>query len=312
MNSIAKFANVFPVAFLSGTLAMPAFGQGIDVQAGGTGVQAGSGEVDVDVDVDDSDSRRDSRPESAGGNVGNSLNAQIASWARTDQQSIVELAQFGVSRTQTPAVKELANTISRAHRKLAEQLAKFAPADLATSSIDANSERRPDVRDRRQSAQHSDETTTEARRDAARDRDGVRTPLENLGDRVENRVDRLADRAEQAADATRDAIDRSTMSEQELRRNRLSHSPWLNIHHEIAAELDRSARHELQQYKGYEFDASFIGMLIASHLQQEATLKVLSQLASGDLANTLETALVEIRQHREHAETVMNSIKPRS
>lgn len=307
MKSVTKQMNVFSVAILSGALALPAFGQDVDIQAGGTNVEVGS--RGVDVDVDPSDDRTIARPPRVDADPGNTLNTQIASWALTDQQSIVELAQFGFQHSQTPAVKELATTIAREHQQLAQQLGRISQADGSVNA-EANIQRRQELRANRELTEVAQEATTEARRDELRNSDGVRTPLENFGDRIENRARRLADRAERAAGATRDAIDRSTVSEEELSGYRLSQSPWLQIHREIRSELDQSSRAELEQYQGYQFDASFIGMMIAAHLQQEATLKVLSQHASGDLATTLQTSLEKMRSHREQAEQVMDAITP--
>lgn len=306
MKSV-NLKNVLSVAILSGTFAMPAFGQDVEIQAGGTNVEVGSNGVDVDVDA--SNDRTIARPPSIDAELDNTLNMQIASWAVDDQKSIVELAQFGLSRTQTNAVKELATTIAREHQQLVEQLGSFSQADVSIDA-EANIQRRQESRARREATQQAQEATTEARRDDIRNSDGVRTPLENFGDRIENRVQQLADRAERAAGATRDVIDRNTVTEAELSGYGLSQSPWLQIHREITSELDQSARAELEQYQGYQFDASFIGMMIAAHLQQEATLKVLSQHASGELAETLQTSLEKIRQHREQAENVMDAIKP--
>lgn len=308
MKSVVNLTNVFSAAILSGTLAIPAFAQDVDIQAGGTNVDVGS--RGVDVDVAGRDDRVIARPPSIVADLDNALNSQIAAWVSTDQNSIVELAQFGLTRTQTPAVKELALMIVREHQQLAEQLSSVSPPNVSVDT-EAKIERRQEERAGREAAEQAQVATTEARRDELRNRDGVRTPLENFGDRIENRVQQLADRAERAAGATRDAIDRSTVSEAELSGYRLSQSPWLQIHREITSELDQSARKDLEQYQGYQFDASFIGMLIASHLQQEATLKVLSQHASGELAATLQASLEKISQHRQQAEKVMDSIKPR-
>lgn len=307
MKSVVKLKNFFSIAILSGTIAMPAFGQDVDIQAGGTDVEVGSNGVDVDVDA--RNDRTIARPPRIEAELNNTLNMQIASWAAGDQQSIVELAQYGLSRTQTPAVKELATTIIQEHQQLADQLGRVSESDVSRDA-GANLRNRQETRAQREAAEQAREATTEARRDEIRNSDGVRTPLENFGDRIENRVQQLADRAERAAGATRDAIDRNPVSEDELSGYRLSQSPWLQIHREITSELDQSARAELEQYQGYQFDASFIGMLIAAHLQQEATLKVLSQHASGELAATLKTSLGKIHQHREQAEMVMNAIKP--
>lgn len=298
--------SIFRLFFATAVCATPltaASGQEVDVDAGPTGVQVQQDDVDVDVDRAERRTRTDAATTSRSDER---LNSEIATWSLADQRAIVELAEFGAERTKTPEVQQLADMIAEEHRQLAEKLAGFTRRSATTDRVDSDSsddgERRRRLRDRRQATDQSEDQDRRPVRD--------RRPLENLAERLETGVERLADRAEQAVEATRDAVDRSIAGEEAPGRFVATRSFWPDLHREITDRVTATAKRDLEQYQGYEFDASFVGILVAAHLNQEATLEVLQQRASGDLAETLGNAVSAIRQHRQQAEQVMENIKP--
>ncbi len=276
-------------------------GQDIDVRAGGTEVQVDGGGV---VDIERAPVVANETVQTA---AVQRMNHEIAAWLMADQQSIVDLANFGMQRTKSTDVSQFAGAVVRDHQTFAEKLRGLP--NLSADPIENNVERRQSIRDQRQANEESREANRETNRDAVRDRDGVRRPLENLADRIEDGAERVTDRAEQLVESTREAIDRNLGTDRPARLRAMGDSHWVSIHEEIAKKLNAGARRDLEQRSGYEFDAAFVGMMIASHLQQTATLEVLSRHGSPELQRLIDEALVTVNQHRNDAERLMGTIK---
>lgn len=290
-------------AVLVGSLAAsPALAQDVDVKAGDRSVQVDRGSVELEGRND----RQSTQPLRQRPRAGEDMDRQIAQWLIIDQQNIVNLAQYGLQRTETPQVRALAETIVRDHEAFARKLSETGSrnSDNSADVDSADAESADASRDLPRGEQR--EAIREARRDVAREEDGDGRVLGNLGDRLEDGVERLADSAERVVDEARDGLDRAVDGDRSNRINRGAR--WIDIHREITRKVEEVARQDLQKRRGYEFDAAFVGMLVASHLQQEATLDVLSSRASGDLAQTLEQSLATVKQHRAQAEQVMGQI----
>jgi predicted outer membrane protein len=263
-------------------------GQEVDVDAGATDVEVDRDGVRVDTGLNAETNRPQFRR-------GERMNHQIASWLLIDQRKLVDLTQFGLERSKTPEVRQLLETILRDHESLMNQL--DSAAELATAGDrDASATRRENRQTRREARQERDEA-----------RGAERRPLEDLGERLEQGIERLGESAERVVADAREGIDRLVEGEQASRR--VADSPWLDIHREITEKLASVAQQDLEQRQGHEFDAALVGMLVAAHLQQQATLEVLSSRATGELADTLSKARDTVEQHRRHAEQAMNRIK---
>lgn len=267
--------------------------QEVDVRAGATDVEVDREGVAVDVNSPQQNPITD-RP----------MDFQIAAWLLIDQRSIIDLAEYGSKHSQSPEVRKLAEAIIRDHQSLAQTLSEIGQA---TTQPRSNI-----LRDRGQRAEAAEDridqrADTQREEAAAAPRDGARRPPASIVDRVEDGIERVADRAEQLLETGRDAVDRELTPERAVRSS--ARSPWIEIHRQIASNLSQAARQDLDQRQGYELDASLVGMFVASHLQQEATMEVLATRASPDLQSTLKQAADTIRQHRQHAEKVMNTIK---
>lgn len=304
------------VTWLSISLTATGFAQDVDVDSRRSDVQIDRQGVDVDVSRDRQADRSPRRTWDRRRDEGeaDSVNQQIARWVLIDQQSLVNLSRFGLQRTKTPEVRQLAEEIVRDHSRLAEKLAA-AIGEPSRPSGARSAEEREREQDRRMDAaedqaDYRDEEDREARRERVRDvrreRDDERRPLENIADRIEEGVERVADRTERAVEDTRRAVRRELNDDDRPRRNSIS---WLTIHGSIAREVTEAAKQDLEQRQGYEFDASFVGMLSAVHLQQEATLEELARRASGELSSTLSDARETIRNHRQTANRVMENIQ---
>ena len=268
-------------------------GQEVDVRAGQTDVEINRSDVNVNVPNADERARDIQRTQ-----------REIASWLLADQKSIIDLAEFGANRTKSSEVRQLAEAIVRDHSALSEKLSQVSGERIARPRSADRDERNlaPSSKDVNARANEQREANREATGDARRNRDGVRRPLENIVDRIEDGVERVADRTERAIDAVERDLDVDE-------KTRSGTTPWVHIHHEIADKLTRAAQQDLEKREGFEFDASLIGMLIAAHLQQQATLEVLGKQASGNLRQTLEQAEKTVEQHRIMAEHVMKTAK---
>lgn len=304
-------------------LALPASAQVVDVEAGGTRVQVGGG---AGVQVDTQDGTAVDVPAVNGNATAHDSRLSskaMVDWLLIDQQSIQQLAQFGLTRSKTPEVRQLAETVARDHAALTQRLQQFAAAQphatgAANISPDAvhraevNAERRQTIRDQREETRDAIRDRREQIGDARRAADGVVRPIERLADRVEDGVERVAEGAQNAAEATREAIDANLGDDRVARRTRMQPAAngAVQLHREIVAQTARIARTDLEQRDGYEFNAAFVGMLEAAHLQQQATLEVMAKRADGELHAVLEDALTTIKQHRQSAGQVMQNLKP--
>jgi len=272
------------IIFLVAAMTAPAQSQEINVQAGQTDVKVNERGVEVDADPDRSD-RIVSRPDAPAA----ALDKNLADWLIIDQRATVELAKFGLQRTKTPEVRELIEEIVRDHQQLIERLAPVQERKVNASSSTDN--------------EAAGESTAAEAPGQERRRQRSDRPLEQLAERVE----RIADRAERTVDDIRGAIERNLIDSATR-----SGSAWtgVQLHREITDQLVEQSKQNLDKRAGYEFDASLIGILVANHLRQEATVKVFRNRADDDLRQVLGEALTSVRQHRQRAEQVMETIKP--
>jgi predicted outer membrane protein len=268
--------SLVPWLCAAALFASPLTAQEIGVRAGQADVQVDGANVDVDVRRQDPNTPILNRPRTQ--NPAAVSNAEIAQWVLIDQRNMVALSEYAVQRTQSRDVRNLAEQIINDHQSLIQTLDRFATA-------------RPQVRAQRQD-QGADEPTEERRRV----RDTTRRPLERLADRIDERVEERAEGGGPRIAQGRGLLARGP-------------SPWIEIHQEISNQLAEKARKDLEQRQGREFEGAFLGMIVAAHLNEEATLSVLSQRAEGDLKNALENALESAREHREEAEKVMDKVR---
>lgn len=281
----------------------------VDVQAGDTAVEVDRDDVQVETLRERQFPRTDRQRLGGGDN----MDRQIAQWLIVDQRTVISLARYGLERSQSPQVRELAEAIAGEHEEFARKLVEASSRDSRNLPPNAAT----DV-----PRESTEEAVREDRRGRVRELDSNRRPVEsrplgNLGARLDEGVERLADTAERVVDDARVGLgrvaaeaDRAVDADRASGRTRGAR--WMDIHRDIAQKLEDVVHEDLQKRQGYEFEAAFVGMLVASHLQQEATLEVLRSRASGELAVTIEQALASVKQHRERAEQVMGQINPQA
>jgi putative membrane protein len=81
---------------------------------------------------------------------------------------------------------------------------------------------------------------------------------------------------------------------------------------QIAREIDEqclaSLKKELSSKSDHEFDACYIGSQIAGHMQMAATLKVISDHASGKLSEVVNDARPTVDEHLSRAKKLMEQL----
>ncbi|KAA5542604.1 DUF4142 domain-containing protein [Roseiconus nitratireducens] len=277
-------------------LSPSASGQDVDVATPRGQVEVedeGLGGEDVEVRVQSDRRRGTDRARAMNASLSN---RQLANWLLVDQRQIVDLAKYGLDRSKSPEVRQLAETVIQDHQDFSKQLRQVNAGDRNDDQAADESDQR---RDRRRNLLRN--------RGEADGREG-RDALEGIADRIESGVDRLANRAERVVEETRDAVERN-VADVRRRPGGAAAAGWLAIHRDISQRWSQAVRNDLENRDGYEFDAAFVGVLVAAHLKEQAVLEVLRDHADGDLKSTLDQALATTMQHRQSAEQVMQSIK---
>ena len=264
------------------------------------------------------------------------MDQQLAQWLIVDQQTVIELAEYGLQQTQTAEVRQLAETVKQDHQQLLQRLQTFLtdqrnrspeerrPRLETTSSLggrdvppvadEANAERRQQRREVREEVRDERREAREFAADQRRAVDGER-PLENLADRVEDGAERIAQGARNTLEVAREEIDARVDGDQSRRQVRADQptnartSPWVQLHTQIAQQASQHALQTLQNRQGEQFDSAFVGLMIAAHLQEQATLEAMQNRASGELQPVLESALQTTEQHTQKAKQVMQAIE---
>lgn len=299
LDSVTEMKRYFLTQVVCATtlIATPLVAQDVDVRAGQAEVQVDAAAGDVEVKRSGDRQRVIDRSRR---NLGAIANAQIADWLIADQRNMIELSEFAVQKAETPQVRQLAEKIINDHQALLQSLERIAanrdrsrdtaaPTDQEVTPIESEDSTADDV-------------TTRRRRDS----DGRR--VGNIVERVQERAEEVAERAERVLDRTRQAIDEEVSDEPAPRMLARNPSPWVEIHQQIVDKVAEKSRKDLEKRSGHEFEAAFLGLVVASHIQQEATLKVLSNRATGPLKERLKDAEVMVSQHREQAEQAMDKI----
>lgn len=86
-------------------------------------------------------------------------------------------------------------------------------------------------------------------------------------------------------------------------------NPHLQIRQEMADECLASTRRELSDKKGFEFDASYVGMQIAAHLRMVDELKVFERHASREMQPVLRAGRKTAEEHLQRAKDLMRELE---
>jgi len=300
LNAVTQMKRYFLTQIVCATtlIAAPLVAQEVDVRAGQTEVKVNSAASDVNVQRSGDQQPNIDRTRR---NLGVVANAQIVDWLIVDQRNMIELSEFAIQKAETPQVRQLAEKIINDHQTLLQSLERIASnRDRSREAVAPNDQ---DV----DSAQRPVSTDDDADARRRRDSDGGR--IGNFVDRVQDRTEKVVERAERALDNTRQAIEEEVSAESAPRMLARNPSPWVEIHQQIVSKMAEESRNDLEKRSGYEFEAAFLGLVVASHIHQGATLNVLSDRATGPLKERLMDAEAVVQQHRQQAEQLMGKIK---
>lgn len=83
----------------------------------------------------------------------------------------------------------------------------------------------------------------------------------------------------------------------------------LALEKQIVERCAQSARDELQQKQGAEFDKCYVGSQIGGHMQMLAALEVLSQQGPEQIQQIAQEAQPNVQKHLEHAKQIMKQLE---
>ena len=227
---------------------------------------------------------------------------QVAACLWAANRNEVEIAKLAEQKAKSDAVKDFATQMIKDHTQNADKLAKVAGnlVNVARAGTDARRDVRRPVLDEAQERQEGREKAREDRREGRDESREEAKPADRREGREEAREDRRAGR-EEARDDRRTTTTTAAGAHQGFN--------WVTIHRELADECLQSAKKELGQKEGNEFDKCYIGMQVAAHMKMVDELTVLKNHVSGQFAQDLEQSLQTTEHHLSEAKKIMDEIK---
>jgi putative membrane protein len=80
------------------------------------------------------------------------------------------------------------------------------------------------------------------------------------------------------------------------------------IDRKISEKCGQMTRAKLEEAPEAEFDKCFVGSQVGAHVHMLAALEVIADQANGELQQVAQDALPTVKQHLEHAETLMKEL----
>lgn len=197
--------------------------------------------------------------------------SQLATWLAADNENEVELGKFAAERSQNEEVKKFARMMSDDHGKFLNQLRRFAPTAAGTSPESA-----------RQPSRAIDEKRATTQREEVRPDDPTKRS------------------------ATR------TETETTIRRGYLDPEGRIDlarVKQEIAKQCLETAKKELDEKSGADFDKCYVGHQIMMHHQVADTLKVMKNYASPELRKVIEDGQGAVQGHLDQAKHLMKQLE---
>lgn len=200
--------------------------------------------------------RTNPAPEAVRTSGGNQNDAILATWIVSDLESSLEIARLAQQRAQHPDVKALAQKMIDEHPKLVQKLQPFAGPSAAKGAIDASNPRQP----------AGDSAKAGGADDASK-------PKDPHQDSAANRAQGTGT-GKPAMAQVGGTIDHIGLIE------------------ELSQQCLETARKELGQKQGAEFDQCFVGMALGGYTHANDKLTVFQRHSS----SALKTALGETQK----------------
>jgi predicted outer membrane protein len=216
---------------------------------------------------------------------------QIAACLYFGAHNEVELAKFAENKAKSDDVKDFAAEMIKDHSRQADKLARLAGnlVNAGTARAGGGVEIKREVRK---------VPAEEGREEAREDRKEGREKARETGDREQRREGR--------EEAREDRRDERTVTTTITRGQGFS---WVAIHHEMGEQCLESAKKELGNKEGHEFDQCYIGMQIGAHMHMLDALKVFKNHTTGELQQDIEESIDTTQAHLKEAKKIMEELK---
>jgi predicted outer membrane protein len=200
----------------------------------------------------------------------------------------VELSQLAQQQSQNPEVKKFAEQMIKDHSKMIQQLQPLASAQ---------GERAGGLSQRNTSdATSATNSLGTSSTDAAQSTPG-RAPALPGSPGADNTIAQSGVTGESSSTTSRSAGGSAAVQQ------------ITSIEQKIKEQCKQSAKEELQQKSGAEFDKCYIGNAISAHMQAVAALEVLGQQSQGQLAQVAQQAQPTVQKHLDHAKQLMKELE---
>lgn len=227
------------------------------------------------------------------GKTGNRTDHMFAAALFLKNHNEVVLGQFAQQRATNPRVKEFAEMMVKDHT---EYMQKLQPIAQMTAESIAREQSPARNNDQEGAARQSpNQTNVQGPADQRQDRQ-AQTGQPQAGQGGQPQVGQAVQAGQQFAGA----------------RGQGGEIDPLTLKKEIAAQCLNSARAELEQHQGAEFDMCYIGMQIAAHMDAFDTMTVFRNHASPELARTLDEGIKTVRHHLDQAKQIAKDLKRES
>jgi predicted outer membrane protein len=237
---------------------------------------------------------------------------QIAACLLAQNRNEVEVSKLAEQKAKSGSVKEFAAQMIKDHSQNADKLARVAGnlANVGTARGGAGAPRevrRPvldEAEERREGREDARDERREGREEGAKakGRDAAAPPAERREGREEAREERREGREE----AREDRRPATTTAAPAGGRQAFN---WVTIHKELADQCLQTAKKELGEKEGNEFDKCYMGMQVAAHMKMVDELKVVKKYASSQFQQDLEQSLETAEHHLSEARKIMEEIK---
>lgn len=235
--------------------------------------------------------------------TGNRNDIMFASALFLENHNEVVLGQFAQQRAKNPQVKEFAEMLVKDHTEYMQRLQPFAQMTIESVAREQSPARNGD--NDATNRTNTNQTNVQGPADQRQDRpqaqpqagQGGQPQPDQAGQRGQAGQPGQGNQQGQAGDQ---AFAGARMQGGEI-------DP-LTLKKEIAAQCLNSARAELEQKQGAEFDMCYVGMQIGAHQHALDTMTVFRNHASPELARTLDEGIKTVRHHLDEAKKLAKDL----
>lgn len=212
----------------------------------------------------------------------------LATWILIENRNEIALARLAKDRAQSSEVKKFAQMMTDDHGKLGQKLEPYAAKVGYVGASDTRGENRGDGRGERRDGN-----------DAGRD------------DQSGSRTSDGQAKPTNGNDPQQDRSGESTSRRDDARGQRGPFGDMMHVSllQELGAQCLQTARKELEQKSGDEFDRCFMLMQIGGHMKMHDALTVFEKHASTELKGAFTEARKSVELHLQQAKDVSKRIE---